>query len=138
MHLPAVAPANNASSRKAGAGVCGVKPTLETRVSARGSAARTLGSSRWTFRQTTTLELESSTLACMRGSELDVSTLLRTAYRAPAPDSGLAERVRARVALIDTFGEIARLLVETPVFAFTTTLGAGSEVPEEAPDAGAT
>lgn len=74
----------------------------------------------------------------MRGSELDVSTLLRTAYRAPAPDSGLADRVRARVALIDTVGEIARLLVETPVFAFTATLSGGAEAPEEAPDARAT
>ena len=74
----------------------------------------------------------------MRGSELDVSTLLRTAYRAPTLDNALANRVRARVALIDTVGEIARLLLETPAFAFTATLGAGSEAPEEAPDAPAT
>ena len=58
----------------------------------------------------------------MSGSELDVSTLLRTAYRTPTPDSGLADRVRARVALIDTIGEMARLLVQAPVFALTATL----------------
>lgn len=66
----------------------------------------------------------------MSGSELDVSTLLRTAYRAPTPDGSLAERVRARVALIDTIGEVARLLVEAPVFVLTATLGGGS--PSEA------
>lgn len=58
----------------------------------------------------------------MSGSELDVSTLLRTAYRTPTPDGGLADRVRARVALIDTIGEVARLLVQAPVFALTATL----------------
>ena len=70
----------------------------------------------------------------MSGSELDVSTLLRTVYRTPTLDSGLANRVRARVALIDTFGEVARLLVEVPAFALTATLGGSvTAVPEEAP-----
>ncbi|HEY6727433.1 MAG TPA: hypothetical protein VI197_25535 [Polyangiaceae bacterium] len=64
----------------------------------------------------------------MGGSELDVSTLLRTAYRAPTPDGSLAERVRARVALIDTIGEVARLLVEAPAFALTATLGSAAPV----------
>lgn len=62
----------------------------------------------------------------MSGSELDVSTLLRTAYRTPTPDASLADRVRARVALIDTIGEVARLLGEAPVFAFGATLGESS------------
>lgn len=62
----------------------------------------------------------------MSGSELDVSTLLRTAYRTPTPDSSLADRVRARVALIDTIGEVARLLGEAPVFAFTASLDESS------------
>jgi len=71
----------------------------------------------------------------MSGSELDVSTLLRTVYRTPTLDSGLANRVRDRVALIDTFGEVARLLVEAPVFALTATLGGGvnTDPPEEPP-----
>lgn len=74
----------------------------------------------------------------MSRSELDVSTLLRTAYRTPTLDSGLADRVRARVALIDTIGEVARLLLEAPAFAFTATLSADSEAPEEDRDARAT
>lgn len=79
----------------------------------------------------------------MSGSELDVSTLLRTAYRTPAPDASLADRVRARVALIDTVGEVARLLVEAPVFALTTTLGDSPLADADAPsgedsDAGTT
>lgn len=72
----------------------------------------------------------------MSGSELDVSTLLRTAYRAPAPDGSFADRVRARVALIDTIGEVTRLLVEAPVFAFTASVGGPSAPAAETVEGG--
>jgi hypothetical protein len=69
----------------------------------------------------------------MTGSQVDVSALLRAAYRTPAQSDELAARVRARVALLETIGEAVRLLVEAPSSALLATISTSS-MPEHATD----
>jgi hypothetical protein len=55
---------------------------------------------------------------------VDVAAILAAVYRRQsAPVDQMAERVRSRLALIETLGECARLLVEAPASALTSTLG---------------
>jgi hypothetical protein len=59
-------------------------------------------------------------------SPLNVAAILQAVYRQP-PRGGqeLAERVRARLALLETVAECFRLLVEAPVSAISNTVSAG-------------
>jgi hypothetical protein len=59
---------------------------------------------------------------------LDVAAILAAAYKRPALEiDGVAARVRARLALLETAGECARLLIEAPVSALSATLGGAAE-----------
>jgi hypothetical protein len=54
---------------------------------------------------------------------VDVAAILAAVYRRPSEQSDqLAERVRARLALIDTLGECVRLLVEVPASVVSASL----------------
>ncbi len=59
---------------------------------------------------------------------VDVAAILAAVYRRPNEQlDQLAERVRARLALIETMGECLRLLVEVPAAAASWTLGPAEE-----------
>jgi hypothetical protein len=63
---------------------------------------------------------------------VDVAAILAAVYRRPSEQADqLAERVRSRLALIETMGECVRLLVEAPASALTATLGTVPEQNEE-------
>jgi hypothetical protein len=64
---------------------------------------------------------------------VDVAAILNAVYRRQlAPSDELAQRVRSRLALIETLGECVRLLVEVPAAAVTATLGTAPETAGEA------
>jgi hypothetical protein len=66
---------------------------------------------------------------------LDVAAILAAVYRRPNAELELvAERVRARLALIETVAECMRLLVEAPASAFSATIGT-TQHEEEGQDA---
>jgi len=63
---------------------------------------------------------------------VDVAAVLAAVYRRPNEQvDQLAERVRARLALLETVGECVRLLLEVPASAVTETLGLRPEPDEE-------
>lgn len=58
-----------------------------------------------------------------RTKPVDVAAILQAVYRRPAPVAdSLAQRVRARLSLLETLAECARLLIEAPASALNATV----------------
>ena len=58
-----------------------------------------------------------------RTKPVNVAAILQAVYRRPTPATdALAQRVRARLSLLDTLAECARLLIEAPASALNTTV----------------
>jgi hypothetical protein len=67
------------------------------------------------------------------GASLDVSRILTAAYRRPATSNDVADRVRSRIAFLNTATEFLRLVFQVPVDALTVSLSPGALAPPEIP-----